>query len=468
MTSAINFSGVGSNIDFSLIRDAIVSDRMRPVALLQTKSSNLSSHSSALKQLNGLLANLTSATNALTSKTLGVDRASSSSDSSIVTATTTTAAVPGAIALNIGRMATTLTQASAGFPSTSAALVGGDPLTATATFQLRKGGAATGTAITIDPANNSLAGLRDAINAAGAGVTASIVDIGGDGTQNQLVLTSTATGATGRVELVETTATGTGSALALRSLNPPGAVADFGLLDAQLTLNGLSITRSTNSISDALTGVTLNLQKVGVATIRITQASDIADGLQTFVNAYNNVQNFITTQYKQDENGKATGVLADDSTLRLVQRQLRDTLSSVSTTNGGALTKLSDIGLTRTTDDILKLDTTVLNVRLQSSLSDVQSLLSGVPGAKGLFNSINTTYSSLSDNVTGVVQSAINGYQSSIKNLTKTIADQTARISALRTSLNLQFAKVDAAIGQINGQGTTLTAIIDSLKPRTN
>ena len=464
--ATISFSGIGSNIDFSKITDSIVAERMQPVTALQTKSSGLGSRSSALKQLNGLLASLTAASTALTNKNLGLDRASTSSDGSVVTASTTTTAVPGSIALNIGRLATTLTQASASFPSTSAALVAGDPLTATATFELRKGGAVTGTAITIDPTNNSLAGLRDAINSAGAGVTASIVDLTGDGTQNQLVLTSTATGAIGRVELVETTTTGTDAALNLRSLNPPGAIGDFSALDAQVTLNGLVITRPTNTITDALAGVTLNLHKVGLATVNVTQASDIADGLQKFVNAYNSVQTFITGQYKQDGNGQATGVLSGDSTLRLVQRQLRDTLNALSTTNGGPLTNLSDIGISRGTDDVLRLDNTVLGSKLQSNLSDVKSLLSGATDAIGLFNGINTAFSNLSDDVIGVVQTAINGYQSSIKTMSKSIADQTARIFALKTSLSLQFAKVDAAIGQMNGQGTALTSIINSLQPK--
>lgn len=466
--ATINFSGIGSNIDFSQITNALVAERMKPVAQLQSTSSGYTSRSSALKQLNGLLATLTSASSALTNKNLGLDRASTSSDNSIVTASTTTAAVPGSIALNITRLATTLNQASDSFPSASAALVAGDPLTATATFELRKGGAITGTVVTIDPTNNSLEGLRDAINTAGAGVTASIVDLAGDGTQNQLVLTSTATGAIGRVQLVETTATGTDTALNLRSLNPPGAVADFSALDSQLTLNGLSITRSTNTITDALAGVTLNLQKVGLATVNVTQASDIADGLQTFVNAYNGVQSFITAQNKQDGNGKATGVLAGDSTLRLVQRQLRDTLGSLSTTNGGTLTQLSDIGISRTTADVLKLDSSVLNSKLKSNLGDVKSLLSGSTDTKGLFNSISTAFSGLSDDITGVVQTAIDGYQRSIKTLGKSIADQIARANALKASLTLQFAKVDAAIGQINGQGTALTSIVDSLKPNTN
>lgn len=466
MASSINFSGLGSNIDFSMIRDAIISDRTQPITQLQTRSASLGSRSSGLKQLNGLLANLTSAAKALTDTTLGTGRTSSSSDSSVVTASTTTTAATGSIGLNVGRLATTLTQASTSFPSTSAGLIAGGATTAT--FELRKGGASTGTAITIDSTNDSLEGLRDAINSANAGVTASIVDISGDGTQNQLVLTSKKTGAAGRVQLVETTATGTDASLNLRSLNPPGAVGDFSALDAQLTINGLTITRSTNTISDAIAGVTFSLKKTGAATVEVTQASDISDHLETFADAYNSVQSFISTQYKQDSEGKATGVLSGDSTLRMVQNQLRDTLNSVSTDNGGSLTSLADLGLGRDENGQLTFDREALSSKLESSLGDVKSLLFGSTPGTGLFNSINTSFGNLSDDVTGVVQTAINGYQSSIKTINQSILEQTRRISELKDSLTLQFARVDAAIGQINGQGTALTSIIESLKPKNN
>jgi flagellar hook-associated protein 2 len=466
MATTVNFSGLGSNIDFGLIRDAIIADRMQPVTQLQTRSASLGTRSSALKQLNGLLANLTSATTALTSNSQGTGRSSISSDSSIVSASASPAAGTGSINLNISRLATNLTQATTSFPSTSTGILAGGATTAT--FELRTGGATTGTLITIDATNNSLAGLRDAINNAGTGVTASIVDINGNGTQNQLVLTSNATGAAGRVELVETSATGTDAALNLRSLNPPGAVADFSALDAQLSINGLTITRSTNTISDALSGVTFNLNKVGLATINVQPASDIADNLQTFIDAYNRVQRFISTQYQQDSDGKATGVLAGDSTLRMIQGQLRDAVNSISTGNGGTLSNLSDLGINRDKDGNLTLDTAALDTKLQRNLGDVKSLLFGSGGNKGLFNSLNTSFSGLSDDVTGVVQTAINGYQTSIKTLNSSIADQTQRINALKDSLTQQFAKVDAAINLINGQGSTLTSIIDALKPRTS
>jgi hypothetical protein len=113
---------------------------------------------------------------------------------------------------------------------------------ASATFELRQGGASSGKPITINSTNNSLAGLRDAINAAGAGVVASVADAGG-GAQKRLVLNSTATGAAGRVELVETTATGTGASLALTAKAANVYLEPFELVDFRISESGFE-TRS--------------------------------------------------------------------------------------------------------------------------------------------------------------------------------------------------------------------------------
>ncbi|MEJ7708592.1 MAG: flagellar filament capping protein FliD [Pyrinomonadaceae bacterium] len=169
----------------------------------------------------------------------------------------------------------------------------------TATFELRKGGATTGPAITINSANNSLDGLSQAINSANVGITASVVDITGAGSF-QLVLQSTATGTASRVELVETTATDTNTVagLNLTRINAPGGTlpGDFGYLDSQVSLNGLTITRSTNQISDAITGVTYNLQKIGATSVNVISASDLPVKLQGFADAYNAVQDFMLSQ----------------------------------------------------------------------------------------------------------------------------------------------------------------------------
>ncbi|MEJ7708589.1 MAG: flagellar filament capping protein FliD [Pyrinomonadaceae bacterium] len=105
----------------------------------------------------------------------------------------------------------------------------------------------------------------------------------------------------------------------------------------------------------------------------------------------------------------------------------------------------------------------------KSGTDDIRALLTGASGTQtGLANSIYTTMNGLSDNINGVVQTAINSYQQSIKNIDKSISAQFDRLNLLRQSLTRQFAVADAAIGQLNGQGTTLDGVIKSLQPRAN
>ncbi len=461
MTTAINFSGIGSGIDFSKLTDAILADRSRPLAQFQNQSATLTKRSDALQQLNAGLVALADAANALTNRDIGTNRVANSSATAVATASATSSAAAATINLTVTRTATYLTQASRAYAASSDAVLAGGATSAT--FELRKGGATSGTEITLDSTNNNLTGLRDAINNAAAGVTATIVDTDGSGTQNKLVLTSAATGSAGRVQLVETSATTTAADLNLTSVNAPGN--DFSLLDASFSLNGFSLTRSTNSISDAVSGVTFNLISAGSSTIKVsTDTAEVSQKLGAFVTAYNAVQSFIAGQYTKDSAGKATGVLAADSTLRTVQQQLRNAVSASSTTNGGALSDLTQIGLGRDSSDKLTLDSTALNDKLANAFSDVQALLSGQSTSQtGLANSIYDSYTRLSDKITGVVQTSINGYQNSIKTLGRSIDQQVALLSTLRDSLNRQFAAADAAISQLNGQGTTLTNILNAM-----
>ncbi|HEX3102078.1 MAG TPA: flagellar cap protein FliD N-terminal domain-containing protein, partial [Pyrinomonadaceae bacterium] len=197
MASIASFSGVGSGIDFSTIRDAILNERTRPVTLMQNKVSDYNSRIDALTQLNASLATLTTASEALTDRDLGSGRSAATGNATIITASAASTADLGGYNINVTRLASTLAQASRSFSSTSTPVLAGGATTGT--FELRKGGAATGVSITIDSTNNTLAGLRDAINNANAGVTASIVDVNGDGTGQQLVLNSKDFGAVGRV-----------------------------------------------------------------------------------------------------------------------------------------------------------------------------------------------------------------------------------------------------------------------------
>lgn len=465
MADNISFSGLGSGIDFGAIRDAIIAQRSRPITLLQTKANNYNSRIDALKQLNALLAQVTTAAQNLTDRAVGTGRAANSSDAAIATASATSAAGLGNINLDVTRLATSFTQASHSFSSTDAPILAGGATSAT--FELRKGGAASGVEIKIDSTNNSLAGLRDAINAADAGITASIIDLNGDGTAQQLVLSSKNTGASGRVELIETTNTGTATDLNFRSINPPDG--DFSKLDAVFSINGLSLTRSTNNVSDAVAGLNVTLKKTGSASIEITQSNEIEEKLTAFVTAYNAVQDFIGEQYKKDGQNRPTGILAGDSTLRGVQKQLSSITGISSEANGGALSSLAQIGLSVEKNGHLNLDKTILNEQVQKNPQDVRALLYGETSAEsGIFQNAYALSKNLSDDITGSVQTAIKGYQSSVKNLNDTIADRTEMLDRLRDSLTRRFSVADAAIGQLNGQNTSLTNVIKSLQSNKN
>ncbi len=464
MASGVSFSSLGSGIDFNVIRDAIITQRSRPVTRLQAKATEYSSRADSLKQLNAALATLTTAAEALTNRDLGAGKSIATSDAAVITASAASSASLGAYDLNVTRLATNLSQASRSFASVNDPVLAGGATTAT--FELRKGGATTGEVITIDSLNNTLASLRDAINAKNAGVTASIVDLSGDGTSQQLVLNSKDPGSSGRVQLVETTSTGSEAALTIRSLNPPDG--DFTKLDASLTVNGLAITRSSNTIDSAIGGVSLTIKKTGSATIQVTTTTDVENKIRGFVGAYNAVQAFVAAQYKTDGIGRPTGVLAGDPTLRNVRSQLRDAVSAISS-NGGALTSLADIGLTTSNDGTLAFDSAKLSTQLTANSDDVKALLFGKTSSdSGIFNGFHKLAAGMSDSITGSVQSAITGYVSSVNSLSKTIADRMETLNRLRDSLTKQYSVADAAIGQLNGQQTSLTNIMTSLQPKSN
>lgn len=469
MAGLANFSGLGSGIDFGKLSEAILAEKSRPISQIQARSAQIGKTNDAFKQLNAKLVTLTEAANALTNKEIGKGRQGSSSATDKVLPTVTATAATGTFDVTVTRLATSLAQASRVYASTNDTVLAGGATTAT--FELRLGDAATGTAITLNSANNTLKGLRDAINNANAGVSATIVDTDGSGTQNKLVLSSAATGAAGRVQLVETTATGTAADLALASLNPPGATTDFSALDAQFTVNGLPLTRSSNIVSNALTGVTLNLLSNGTSNIKVTEnTAELESKVKAFVTAYNDVQDFIGAQYNKDATGRPTGALVGESTLRTVQSQLRSVVGQSFADNGGTLKNLAEVGIGRDDKGRLVLDSKAFNDRIkENGIEDVRALFSGkASGNKGIANEIHTAYKNLSDDVTGIVRKAITGNEDSIKRLEKSVAAQLERISSLRQSLSRQFAAADAAINQLNSQGTSLTNIFTAQNNASN
>lgn len=243
--------------------------------------------------------------------------------------------------------------------------------------------------IVIDSSNNTLAGIMEAINKGGFGVTASIVSDGSTGTgatPNRLILTSTETGQSSTMKI---TLSGSGgnppdSALVDLLSYDPGGVQNLSqkaaASDTKATVNGIDVTSSSTSIGGAITGVTINALKVGNSTLAVSKdTSGLTNAVNGFVKGYNDLNTQITALGGYNTETKTGGPLLGDSTLRNLQASIRSQLSSsITGLQGSGLTNLSQIGVSFQKDGSLTLDSSKLQKAIDSNYADIASLFAAV------------------------------------------------------------------------------------------
>jgi flagellar hook-associated protein 2 len=243
------------------------------------------------------------------------------------------------------------------------------------------GGQLSGSVI-IDSSNNTLQGIRDAINKAALGVTATIVS-DGSATPNHLVLQSTKTGASTTIKL-----TVDGGDVALTNLlgyDPAGTQnlsQNAAAQSTTLDVNGISVSSATNSVSGAIQGVSLTVGKVGAASLIIAKDSaGVKSGVDTFVKAYNDLNKAIKDLSSYDPTTKKGGPLLGDSTAQNIQSSVRKQLTSTITGLSGNLTSLSQIGVSFQKDGALTLDGAKLTTAITNNFADIGRLFAAIGGA---------------------------------------------------------------------------------------
>lgn len=384
--------GIGSNLDINGIVSQLMATESRPLTMLQQKEAKLQSTLSAFGQVQSALATFQSAVTSLSDvKQFQVVKATPS-DAAVMTASATSAAAPGSYAIEVSKLAQAQKLATAGQASTSAAIGSG-----TLTFEFGTSIASTtgaggavvpgkfvpdgngGKTITIDPTNNSLAGIRDAINKAGIGVSATIVNDGGTA-PNRLVLTSNATGAASSMKI---SVSGDSGLKTLLTHDPADASTDsltqtVKAQNAEFMVDGLAVSKPSNHVTDLIEGVTLDLNKTNAgspATLAVARdTSTVAASVTKFVTAYNAINKTLTDASGYNATTKTAGILNGDSTIRGMQSQLRGILSSPVAGGYGKFDRLSDIGVSMQKDGTLAVDATKLNKVLASNFNDVAGL----------------------------------------------------------------------------------------------
>lgn len=394
----LSSAGIGSNLDVEGIVTKLMSVEQQPLALLQKKETSYQAKLSGFGTLKGALSSFQTAVQGLSDITKFQGVRASAADPTIATASGDATAVPGTYALKVSQLAQAQKLVATGTASQLTAISTGtisfDFGTVTgAAFASAGGGVKT---VTIDSTNNSLAGIRDAINKAGVGVTATIVN-DGTATPYRLALTSNSTGAASSMKITVAD-TGSGDLGRLLTNDPAGATLTqtAAAQDAKFTIDGIDVSKPSNTVKDVIGGVTLNLLKENpVTATNVTVSRDTAavtSAVNGFVKAYNDISQTLRDAAAYNSSTKTAAILNGEASVRTIQSQIRGVLTAPVAGGASAFSRLSEVGVTLQKDGLLAVDSTKLASAIDGHFSD----LAGLFAAAGKSSNSLAAYSSAS------------------------------------------------------------------------
>ena len=391
---AISAPGIGSNLDVNSIVSQLLNIERQPVRLLDQREAGVQARITAFGLIGGALSSFQNAARGLSDAGRFLAFKATTGDSTVATLSASAKATAASYALDITSLAQAQKLTVAGQASTSAAIGNG---TLTFDFGTISGGtfdSATGKytgaafssngsgskSVTIDSSNNSLQGIRDAINAAKIGVSASIVNDGDANSPFRLVLTSDNKGQANSVKIAVSGDSALSNLLAQNPAGTQNLSQSIAAQNAVFKVDGVSISKNSNTITDVLEGVTFTLQKAAAnTTLAVTRDTQtVQSSVQAFVKAYNDVNKTLTDLSAFNPGTQRGAILQGDSAVRNIQNQVRSTLTSTITGLGGNLTQLSQVGVSFQKDGSLALDSAKLQSAIDNNFSDIAGLFAAV------------------------------------------------------------------------------------------
>jgi len=386
---AIQSQGIGSNLDVNSIVTQLMTVERRPLSLLAIEAQGYRGRISAWGSLKSALAAFQTAVKSLDSAAKFQARTASVGDASLVSASAGAAASPGVHGIEVSQLAQQHKLASAAFAAPLDP-VGTGTLTiqygtydsGANTFALNPAKAAQ--SIAIGAGQDSLAAVRDTINQGGLGISASIVN---DGSGSRLVLSSKDSGAANslRITVSDNDGNNTDQSGLSRLAYDPTLAAGSGrnltqtvaAQNASLTIDGIAVSKASNTFDDALPGVTLTLLKSAPGAF--TSLNVGRDGAKTkeavegFVSAYNDLARTVSDLTRYDPATRQAGALQGNAAAQAIQSRLRGTLSG-SIPSAGAFNALHQIGVSFQKDGTLALDATKLQAAIDAHYDDIAPL----------------------------------------------------------------------------------------------
>ena len=452
----------GTYLDINTIVSQLMSVERAPLTAIEKKQTATQSKVSAYGTVKNALSTFQTAVSSLSNLSSFQKVGATASDAGL-TVSATSSASAGSYNINVKQLAQAQKLVTAGQASAQESIGAG-----TITFDFGtitdgtkdsngKYSGATFTSagrdsktVKIDPSNTSLAGIRDAINNAKVGVSATIVNDGGD-TPFRLVLTDSTTGKTGSMKISTTGDAALGDLLNHdpSDANGQALMETKSAQDAIFSIDGLSVSKSTNTVTDAIEGVTLNLKKVsdtgsGGTTVDVAMdTTAMAASVTQFVTAYNQLNKTLRDITAYNPDTKVAGALNGDATIRGIQSQLRSVMSG-SISNGNSLVStLAEVGVTLQSGGTLAVNATKLN----------ESLTNDAKGVAGLFATVGSATDSLTSYAGGTSATTPGTYPVVVTRA----ATQGALMGSSPPGLTVTSGSNDALTFMINGKSAEIT-----------
>lgn len=425
--------GIGSGLDAEALVSQLMSIERKPITVLDTKESGIKAKLSSYGTLRSAIDTLKTAASVLSDANKLSAFKATPADTSIATASASASAAAGSYSINVIRLATAEKQGS------TASFSSGSELLGAGTLAITVGG--TTTNVALSSTSSTLTNVRDAINASNAGVTASVI-VGDSGTK--LVLSAKEAGKNVSVTATDDNLGDGGDFTKLSAFSLIGAAAQT----AQVEIDGVLVTSNSNTVTSALSGVTLTLAKQGSTTLTVARdASTVKSAVESFVKAYNDLQSQIKTLTQYDPTTKTASALTGDSLVRNVQSQLFGTISQLPAGLTGSFSRLSDLGITLQTGGKLSLDSSKLQKAIDTDFDSVVSVLNGYGSA----------VDAKAQQMT-VLGGPLTGKTDSLNSFLKEISSQ-------RTNLELRMEMIEK---RYRSQFTSLDSLVGSMKTTSN
>ena len=437
----------GQGFDVTSTVNQLVANLQAVETPWKTELTSLQSQDTALTSIGTDLSSLSTALQSLTDfEGVLSEKQGSSSDTSVLQLTGAASnAVAGSHSVTVASLAQTSSQYSNAVAATD---------TLSGTLSIAVGSGMTQT-ITIGSSDNTLSTLADTINSGSYGVTANVITTSGG---ELLSLVSNTSGAAGDITIGGSLQDATTSSAVGFSVGQSGQ-------DAQLTVDGVAITSPSNTVTNAVQGVTIQLLSAAPATtvqVEITNNNgDVATALNSFVTAYNKVIGDLNTQESKTSSGAAEPLFGNPA-IATIQESLQSAISFLQSGNG--IQSVTQLGLTTNSDGTLSLNTDTLDNALNSNFQAVASFFQPSATSTSFGANLTTVLDNVGNNAPlGAVYLTLQQNASQESSLSTSISNEDSRINTEKAQLTSELSQANYALQQIPSEINQVNEIYSAI-----